>query len=130
MSNVDYNFDFINKNKITRFEMIEENGRSIVKYNCEIELSLQDNGKTLKIFLKNKKQEIIPTIEDLDDTVDYPIGFKFKYRDDILKISEISNSTIQACHNCVFNYCNFKITACFGGQRLDGDSIIFKKIEN
>ena len=38
--------------KVTRFEVIDENGRVYTKYNCEIELSYQDDGKTLKVFIK------------------------------------------------------------------------------
>lgn len=40
---------------ITRLEIIDENGRSYVKYNIsDMEFSLQDDAKTLKIFLKIK----------------------------------------------------------------------------
>jgi len=47
-------------NKITRFEVIDHTeggtGRDFVKYNCEIEMQLQDDGKTLKVFLTDKKR--------------------------------------------------------------------------
>lgn len=43
-----------NTSEITRFEVIDENGRSYSKWNCEIELSYQDEGKTLKVFIKKK----------------------------------------------------------------------------
>lgn len=36
---------------ITRVEVIDENGRSYTKWNCSVELSYQDNGRTLKVFL-------------------------------------------------------------------------------
>jgi len=40
---------------ITRLEVIDENGRSYVKYNiADMEFSLQDDARTLKIFLKIK----------------------------------------------------------------------------
>ena len=39
--------------KVTRLEVIDENGRSYVKYRIsDIEFSLQDDARTLKIFLK------------------------------------------------------------------------------
>lgn len=40
---------------ITRLEVIDETGRAYVKYNIvDVELSLQDDARTLKIFLKIK----------------------------------------------------------------------------
>jgi len=41
--------------KVTRFEVIDETGRVIVKYGVSVELSYQDNGQTLKVFLKDIK---------------------------------------------------------------------------
>jgi len=41
---------------ITRFEVIDEKaGRIIVRYNVKIEASLQDDGKTLKIFVSERE---------------------------------------------------------------------------
>lgn len=41
-----------NINKITRVEVIDKQGRSYVKKDIKkIELSIQDNSKTLKIFI-------------------------------------------------------------------------------
>lgn len=43
---------------LTRFEVIDENGRVYVKnslYNCHLELSYQDDGRTLKVFIKPNK---------------------------------------------------------------------------
>lgn len=45
---------------LTRFEVIDENGRVYVKnslYNCQLELSYQDDGRTLKVFIKPNKQD-------------------------------------------------------------------------
>jgi len=39
---------------VTRFEVIDENGRVYSKWNCKIELSYQDEGRTLKVFIKAK----------------------------------------------------------------------------
>lgn len=46
-------------NKVTRLEIIDnETGRDYVRYDIdEIQLHFQDNGKTLKIFIKSKFQE-------------------------------------------------------------------------
>jgi hypothetical protein len=39
--------------KVTRLEVIDENGRSYTKYQIsDIEFSLQDDARTLKIFLE------------------------------------------------------------------------------
>tara|TARA_R110002153_G_scaffold66399_2_gene177538 strand:- start:2783 stop:3019 length:237 start_codon:yes stop_codon:yes gene_type:complete len=44
-------------NKVTRFEVIDHTARNslraIVRYNVNIELSFQDDGTTLKVFLKD-----------------------------------------------------------------------------
>lgn len=40
--------------RVTRVEVIDENGRSYVKYNVEVELSYQDSAQTLKLFLKKR----------------------------------------------------------------------------
>ena len=40
---------------INRFELIDETGRVVVKYGVSVELLYQDDGKTLKVFLKDKK---------------------------------------------------------------------------
>lgn len=39
-------------NKPTRFEVIDKTGRVYVNNNCEFELSWQDQGRTLKVFIK------------------------------------------------------------------------------
>jgi hypothetical protein len=36
----------------TRFEVIDKTGRIYVNNNCEFELSWQDEGRTLKVFIK------------------------------------------------------------------------------
>ena len=38
---------------VSRFEVIDETGRLIVKYGVSVELLYQDDGKTLKVFLKD-----------------------------------------------------------------------------
>lgn len=43
--------DLLNVNRV---EVIDEHGRSYTHYNCGVvQYSLQDDGKTLKIFIKN-----------------------------------------------------------------------------
>jgi hypothetical protein len=37
---------------VTRFEVIDGSGRILVKNNVKIELSLQDESRTLKVFVK------------------------------------------------------------------------------
>lgn len=40
------------KSKVTRFEVIDENGRAYTEHYCKVELSYQDDGRTLKVFIK------------------------------------------------------------------------------
>lgn len=40
--------------QVSRFEVIDENGRAYVTYDVYIELSLQDDAKTLKVFVQKK----------------------------------------------------------------------------
>ena len=48
----------INTAKVTRVEIIDENGRSYVKYGVtDVEFSLQDDDRTLKIFLKVQNED-------------------------------------------------------------------------
>jgi hypothetical protein len=50
----------ITTKSVTRFEVIDhtskKKGRIVVEYNVNVELSLQDENKTLKVFLTDKKQ--------------------------------------------------------------------------
>ena len=46
--------DILQDQTVTRFEVIDENGRVYSKWNCKIELSYQDEGRTLKVFIKAK----------------------------------------------------------------------------
>ena len=42
---------------VTRVEVIDSNGRTYVKYGVsDVSISLQDNERTLKVFLKNDKE--------------------------------------------------------------------------
>lgn len=40
--------------KVTRLEVIDEKGRLLTKWDCSVELSYQDDNRTLKIFVKSK----------------------------------------------------------------------------
>lgn len=44
--------------KITRFEVIDHTselqGRILVKYGVKVEISIQDDGRTMKVFLTDK----------------------------------------------------------------------------
>lgn len=58
------------KNEPTRFEVIDSTkdgeGRTLVKYDVNIELQYQDDGRTLKVFLTNHKT-MTPTPPDKDE---------------------------------------------------------------
>ena len=40
--------------EVTRFEIIDDSGRALVRRGIKVELSLQDEGTTLKVFLTSK----------------------------------------------------------------------------
>ncbi len=42
--------------KVTRFEVIDDTGRTYSKWDCKVEWQLQDEGRTLKVFVT--KQEV------------------------------------------------------------------------
>lgn len=48
--------DMTNNVKVTRFEVIDESGRVCTRHNCKVELSYQDDGRTLKVFLSEQSQ--------------------------------------------------------------------------
>ena len=45
----------IRDKNINRFEVIDETGRVIVKYGVSVELLYQDDGRTLKVVLRDIK---------------------------------------------------------------------------
>ena len=42
---------------VTRFEVIDETGRAYVRHGVIIELSYQDDGRTLKVFVKPRPEK-------------------------------------------------------------------------
>ena len=43
----------VDMNRVTRVEVIDDDGRSYMEYNAEaVQISIQDDGRTLKVFLK------------------------------------------------------------------------------
>ena len=50
---------------VNRVEVIDENGRSYVKYNCNnVKMCLQDDGYTLKLFLDKENKDEHQTLTD------------------------------------------------------------------
>tara|TARA_B110000908_G_C10092765_1_gene374833 strand:- start:107 stop:346 length:240 start_codon:yes stop_codon:yes gene_type:complete len=45
-------------NKVTRFEVIDHSLRALVRHSVSVELLYQDDGRTLKIVLKDKESEL------------------------------------------------------------------------
>lgn len=37
--------------KVTRFEVIDQTGRALTRYGVSVKVALQDDGRTLKVFL-------------------------------------------------------------------------------
>jgi hypothetical protein len=50
--------------KINRLEVVGSAGRLLVKYNIKIETFLQDEGKTLKLFLTPRKTKEPKSLKD------------------------------------------------------------------
>ncbi len=52
--------------KVTRVEVIDQEGRSYVNWddNNKVELSFQDEGRTLKVFISNREK----SLEELEKT--------------------------------------------------------------
>ena len=47
--------------KVTRVEVIDNCGRAYMEYNAaDVQVSFQDDGKTLKVFLKNLNKDERP----------------------------------------------------------------------
>jgi hypothetical protein len=44
--------DMAKDQTVTRFEVIDENGRAYTDHYCKVELSYQDDNRTLKVFIK------------------------------------------------------------------------------
>ena len=53
-------FTSVDTSPVTRFEVIDHTARNslraVVRYGVSVELSYQDDGKTLKVFLKDKDE--------------------------------------------------------------------------
>jgi uncharacterized protein YpuA (DUF1002 family) len=62
-------------NKVTRLEVIDENGRSYTKYQIsDIKFSLQDDDRTLKVFLEVKNNNSLDlTDEEIAAVIGSPI---------------------------------------------------------
>jgi hypothetical protein len=41
--------------QISRLEIIDEKGRQYARWTCHVEPSVQDNGKTLKLFVREPR---------------------------------------------------------------------------
>lgn len=48
---------YINTSQVTRFEVIDETGRILVRKDQHVELSFQDDNRTLKVFLSALKSK-------------------------------------------------------------------------
>ena len=41
--------------RVTRVELVDEEGRVVIRHNVAVELAFQDDGRTLKIFVVKRK---------------------------------------------------------------------------
>ena len=49
--------DMAKDQTVTRFEVIDENGRAYTEHYCNVELSYQDDGRILKVFIKRLNKQ-------------------------------------------------------------------------
>lgn len=49
--------DMLHDQRVTRFEVIDENGRVYTKRDCKVELSYQDDNRTLKVFINSLNKQ-------------------------------------------------------------------------
>jgi hypothetical protein len=49
--------DMAKDQTVTRFEVIDEYGRAYTDYYCKVELSYQDEGRTLKVIIKQLNKQ-------------------------------------------------------------------------
>ena len=49
--------DMAKDQTVTRFEVIDENGRAYTEHYCKVELSYQDDGRTLKVFINSLNKQ-------------------------------------------------------------------------
>jgi hypothetical protein len=62
-----YKIDLTNCNRV---EVIDKNGRAYTNYNCQCEISMQDDNKTLKIFIKEPSfKSALEYVEYLDNKI-------------------------------------------------------------
>ena len=47
--------EMFNVSDVTRFEVIDSTGRVYVRYGVKVDLSMQDEGRTLKIFVTTEE---------------------------------------------------------------------------
>ncbi len=48
----------VDTSNVTRVELIDETGRVFTRWNTKVDLSFQDGGKTLKIFVEAPKRTL------------------------------------------------------------------------
>jgi hypothetical protein len=64
--------------QVTRVEVITNNGRELVRYECSnVQVSLQDDGRTIKVFL-SQKQIARPNRLIKDDVWEFELEVKVK----------------------------------------------------
>lgn len=54
--------------KVTHFEVIDEGGRCFADWNVSVELQLQDDGRTLKAFLKHNDPKVAEKLHGIQPT--------------------------------------------------------------
>lgn len=113
--------------KVTRLEVIDNTGRLLVLYNCDVQLQLQDYGSTLKVFVNviNLEGEI-PELT-LEETKDKVVGTIFKYKEDKLRIDKFKNN---GCSLCAFkNKPECGEDTCYSYARAYNDNVLYSKID-
>jgi protein-arginine kinase activator protein McsA len=88
-------------NQISRLEIIGVNGREVVHYS-DMAYDIQDNGKTLKVFIKPEHEdEILPmtTNNMFNKKIIFATGMKCP-ECNTLVVDEFPNLTYVGCSGC------------------------------
>ena len=72
------NTTIVNRDKITRLEVIDEQGRVYTNNNCRLEIQQQDEGRTLKVFVTKRTEEQEKTKTDVSKLMESIGIFKDK----------------------------------------------------
>ena len=99
----------MNKDKITRVEVITDKGREFVKWDCKIKLEIQDDGKTLKVFTSENEKDLKTEFEELKKEKKEltKLPFYFRKEENTLNYEGIVYAQAEAWLNQELEFCSY-----------------------